>query len=59
MTKEIIEDNLKKYLGVQKIIWLPRGLYGTFFAFLWHVMQFALFSSTKQTLCALPDGWSV
>ncbi|KAL9239436.1 hypothetical protein vseg_013759 [Gypsophila vaccaria] len=28
MTKEQIEDNLKGYLGVQKIIWLPRGLYG-------------------------------
>ncbi|CAO2827642.1 unnamed protein product [Amaranthus hypochondriacus] len=28
MTKEQIEDNLKKYLGVRKIIWLPRGLFG-------------------------------
>ncbi|KNA11867.1 hypothetical protein SOVF_131170 [Spinacia oleracea] len=28
MSKEQIEDNLKEYLGVQKIIWLPRGLYG-------------------------------
>ncbi|KAK9748179.1 hypothetical protein RND81_02G041400 [Saponaria officinalis] len=28
MTKEQIEDNLKWYLGVQKIIWLPRGLHG-------------------------------
>ncbi|GAB4826374.1 hypothetical protein Ancab_009239 [Ancistrocladus abbreviatus] len=28
MTKEQIEDNLKSYLGVRKIIWLPRGLYG-------------------------------
>ncbi|KAM7267790.1 hypothetical protein ACFE04_009956 [Oxalis oulophora] len=28
MTKEQIENELKKYLGVKKIIWLPRGLYG-------------------------------
>ncbi|KAL3512349.1 hypothetical protein ACH5RR_025066 [Cinchona calisaya] len=28
MTKELIEDELKAYLGVKKIIWLPRGLYG-------------------------------
>lgn len=28
MSKEQIEDNLKEYLGIQKIIWLPRGLYG-------------------------------
>lgn len=28
MTKEQIEDNLKEYLGIRKIIWLPRGLYG-------------------------------
>lgn len=29
MTKEQIEDELKAYLGVKKIIWLPLGLYGT------------------------------
>nr|GMC71871.1 agmatine deiminase [Ipomoea batatas] len=28
MTKEEIESELKAYLGVSKIIWLPRGLYG-------------------------------
>ncbi|CAI9113407.1 OLC1v1014004C1 [Oldenlandia corymbosa var. corymbosa] len=28
LTKEQIEDELKAYLGVRKIIWLPRGLYG-------------------------------
>ncbi|KAE8721528.1 Agmatine deiminase [Hibiscus syriacus] len=28
MTKEQIEDELKAYLGVKKVIWLPRGLYG-------------------------------
>ncbi|CAN6584998.1 unnamed protein product [Malus baccata var. baccata] len=28
LTKEQIEDQLKAYLGVTKIIWLPRGLYG-------------------------------
>ncbi|XP_052180488.1 agmatine deiminase [Diospyros lotus] len=28
LTKEQIEDQLKAYLGVKKIIWLPRGLYG-------------------------------
>lgn len=27
MTKEEITDKLKKYLGVQKIIWLKRGIY--------------------------------
>lgn len=27
LTKEQIEDNLKKYLGAKKIIWLPRGIY--------------------------------
>jgi len=29
MSKEQIEEELKKYLGVQSFIWLPRGLYGT------------------------------
>ncbi|XP_039130604.1 agmatine deiminase-like isoform X1 [Dioscorea cayenensis subsp. rotundata] len=28
MTKEEIENELMCYLGVEKIIWLPRGLYG-------------------------------
>ncbi|PIA57541.1 hypothetical protein AQUCO_00600330v1 [Aquilegia coerulea] len=28
LTKEQIEDELKMYLGVRKIIWLPRGLFG-------------------------------
>ncbi|CAN7036339.1 unnamed protein product [Brassica oleracea var. botrytis] len=28
MSKEQIEEELKRYLGVQTIIWLPRGLYG-------------------------------
>ncbi|KAJ4713286.1 Agmatine deiminase [Melia azedarach] len=28
LTKEQIEDELKAYLGVRKIIWLPCGLYG-------------------------------
>lgn len=27
LTKEEIEDNLKKYLGAEKIIWLPFGIY--------------------------------
>ncbi len=27
MSKEEIEDNLKKYLGAQKIIWIPYGIY--------------------------------
>ncbi|KAL2935482.1 Agmatine deiminase [Bienertia sinuspersici] len=29
MSKEQIENNLKDYLGIRKIIWLPRGLYGS------------------------------
>lgn len=41
MSKEQIEDNLKEYLGVQKIIWLPRGLYGTCaFYMMYSVMWF-------------------
>ncbi|XP_030455614.1 agmatine deiminase [Syzygium oleosum] len=28
LTREQIEDELKAYLGVKKVIWLPRGLYG-------------------------------
>lgn len=28
MSKEQIEEELKKYLGVKTFIWLPRGLYG-------------------------------
>ncbi|KAJ3687281.1 hypothetical protein LUZ61_016445 [Rhynchospora tenuis] len=28
MTKEDIENELKQYLGVEKVIWLPRGLFG-------------------------------
>lgn len=28
LTKEQIEDELKAYLGVEKVIWLPRGLLG-------------------------------
>ena len=27
LTKEQIEDNLKKYLGAEKVLWLPRGIY--------------------------------
>lgn len=27
MTREQIEDKLREYLGVEKIIWLPRGIY--------------------------------
>lgn len=30
MTKDDIEKQLKRYLGVEKVIWLPRGLFGTF-----------------------------
>ena len=28
MNKDEIEEQLKVYLGVKKVIWLPRGLYG-------------------------------
>lgn len=28
LSKDQIEDELKTYLGVRKVIWLPRGLYG-------------------------------
>ena len=28
MSKEQIEEELKRYLGVKTFIWLPRGLYG-------------------------------
>ncbi|XP_057951467.1 agmatine deiminase [Malania oleifera] len=28
LTKKQIEDELKAYLGVKKVIWLPRGLFG-------------------------------
>ncbi|KAF5952793.1 hypothetical protein HYC85_010737, partial [Camellia sinensis] len=28
LTKEQVEDELKAYLGVEKIIWLPHGLFG-------------------------------
>ncbi|CAL5398357.1 unnamed protein product [Camellia sinensis] len=28
LTKEQVEDELKAYLGVKKIIWLPHGLFG-------------------------------
>lgn len=27
MTKDQIEDRLKEYLGVEKVLWLPRGIY--------------------------------
>ncbi len=27
LTKEQIEDTLKKYLGAEKVLWLPRGIY--------------------------------
>ncbi len=27
MSKEEIEDTLKKYLGAEKVLWLPRGIY--------------------------------
>ncbi|KAK1382775.1 hypothetical protein POM88_020510 [Heracleum sosnowskyi] len=30
LTKVQIEDELKSYLGVEKIVWLPRGLFGTY-----------------------------
>jgi agmatine/peptidylarginine deiminase len=28
MTKQDIENELKNFLGVTKIIWIPQGLYG-------------------------------
>jgi len=28
LNKEQIENELKAYLGVRKVIWLPLGLYG-------------------------------
>lgn len=27
LSKEQIEDSLKKYLGIKKVLWLPRGIY--------------------------------
>jgi agmatine deiminase len=27
LTKEQIEENLKTYLGIQKVVWLGRGVY--------------------------------
>jgi agmatine deiminase len=30
LTKDNIEEELKQYLGVEKVIWLPRGLYGRY-----------------------------
>lgn len=29
MSKQDIETELKDFLGVTKVIWIPRGLYGT------------------------------
>ena len=28
LSNKQIEDELKAYLGIRKVIWLPRGLYG-------------------------------
>lgn len=28
MTKEQIEEKLKEYLGAEKVLWIPRGIYG-------------------------------
>jgi agmatine deiminase len=30
MTKLEIENELKDFLGVSKVIWVPRGLYGKY-----------------------------
>jgi agmatine deiminase len=30
LSKDEIEEQLKLYLGVEKVIWLPRGLHGMF-----------------------------
>lgn len=45
MSREEIEDELKMYLGVRKVIWLPRGLYGNhkylfFICYLFHNSNF-------------------
>lgn len=50
MTKEQIEENLKSYLGVTKIIWLPYGIYND--ETNGHVDNFCCFSAPGEVLLA-------
>ncbi|KAL6559485.1 hypothetical protein OROGR_004602 [Orobanche gracilis] len=50
LTKVQIEDELKAYLGVEKVIWLPRGLYGS------NIIIETLYMTDEETAGLEQDG---
>lgn len=56
MTKEGIEEELKKYLGVTKVIWLPNGIYND--ETNGHVDNFCCFTAPGEILLAWTDNES-
>ncbi|MCF0230671.1 MAG: agmatine deiminase, partial [Parasporobacterium sp.] len=53
MDRDEIEDNLMKYLGVRKIIWLPEGIYND--ETNGHVDNFCCFTKPGEVLLAWTD----
>ncbi len=53
MTREDIENELRSYLGVEKIIWLPEGIYND--ETNGHVDNFCCFTATSEVLLAWTD----
>ena len=54
MTKEQIEAELKRGLGVEKVIWLPKGLYGDVDTN-GHVDNFCVFARVGEVLLSWTD----
>ena len=53
MSKQDIEEKLKRYLGVSKVIWLPRGIYND--ETNGHVDNFCCFSAPGEVILAWTD----
>ena len=54
LSKQGIEENLKRYLGVSKVIWLPKGIYND--ETNGHVDNFCCFSAPGEVILAWTDN---
>lgn len=54
MSKDDIEQMLGQYLGIEKVIWLPRGVYADFYTN-GHVDNFCCFVRPGAVLLAWTD----
>lgn len=57
LTKEQIEAQLQKYLAIEKVIWLPKGVYADFYTN-GHVDNFCCFVRPGAVLLAWTDDKS-